>query len=78
MASAPALAYPTVPRDEAAGDTLHGTCVDGEREWGGGGCGREAALSSRRFVADPYRALEDPDAPGTVEFVKQQNEVTAK
>ncbi len=29
-----------------------------------------------RFIADPYRWLEDPDAPETVDWVRRQNEVT--
>ena len=27
-------------------------------------------------IADPYRWLEDPDAPATVDWVSRQNEVT--
>jgi prolyl oligopeptidase len=47
--------YPLAPRDESAGDVLHGV-----------------------FCPDPYRALEDPDAPSTASFVDAQNAVTAR
>ena len=29
-----------------------------------------------RFIADPYRWLEDPDSPETVDWVRRQNELT--